>query len=69
MRSCTDCMGFVLITTERLHFHVLSLSEKELNEMKIGNLPNKELKVRLTKMFTELRGSVNKNSKRFKKEL
>ena len=37
--------------------------------MEIGNLPNKELKVRLTKMFTELRGRVNKNSKRFKKEL
>ena len=41
----------------------------ELNKLEIGNLPNKEFKVRVTKMFTELRGRVNKNSKQFMKEL
>ena len=48
-------------------FHFQKKLNKELNKMEIANLPNKEFTVRITKMFTELRGRVNKNSKQFKK--
>ena len=42
-------------------------SEKELNKVKISNLPDKEFKVMITKMLTKLRSRVDKHSKNFKK--
>ena len=43
-------------------------SEKDLNEMEISNPPDKEFKVMVIKMLTELRRRVNKHSENLNKE-
>ena len=40
-------------------------SEKELNEVEISNLPDKEFKVTIIKMFTELRRRMDEHSENF----
>ena len=45
------------------------LSEKELNETEISNLPDKEFKVMIIKMLTELWRRVDEHSENFNKEL
>ena len=40
-------------------------SEKELNEVEISNLPDKEFKVTIIKMFTELRRWMDEHSENF----
>ena len=44
-------------------------SEKELKEMKIRNLPDKELKVMILNMFTELRRKMEEHSENLNKEI
>ena len=43
-------------------------SGKELNETEISNLPNKEFKIMIIKMFTNL-GRMDEQSESFNKEL
>ena len=42
-------------------------SGKELNEMEISNLPDKEFKVKVIKMLTKLRRIMDEHSENFKK--
>ena len=44
-------------------------SEKEVNEVEISNLPNKEFKVMIIKIPSELRKRMNEHSENFNKEL
>ena len=44
-------------------------SEKELNEVEISNLPDKEFKVTIIKMFTELRRRMDEHSENVNKEI
>lgn len=44
-------------------------SEKELKEMKIRNLPDKELKVIILNMFTELRRKMEEHTENLNKEV
>ena len=44
-------------------------SEKELNEMEISHLPNKQFKVMILKMLTELRRRMDEHNKNFNKKL
>ena len=44
-------------------------SEKELNKGEISNLPNKEFKVIIKKMLTELRRRIEEHSEKFNKKL
>lgn len=44
-------------------------SEKELNEVEISNLPRKEFKVTILKIFTELGKRMDEHSKNFNKKL
>lgn len=42
--------------------------EEELNEMEMRNLPDKEFKVKIIKMLSELRRRMDEYSDKFKKE-
>lgn len=44
-------------------------SEEKVSEVEISNLPDKEFKVIIIKMLKELRGRMEKHSKKFHKEL
>ena len=44
-------------------------SEKDLNKIEINNLPDKEFKVIIIKMCTELGKRMEENSENFNKEL
>ena len=44
-------------------------SEKELNEMEISNLPDKELKVMVIKMLTKCMRRMEEHSENFNNEL
>ena len=44
-------------------------SEKELNKTKISNLPDKEFKVMVIKILTELRKGMEEHSENFHQEL
>lgn len=44
-------------------------SEKELKEMKIRNLPDKQLKVIILNMFTELRRKMEEHTENLNKEV
>ena len=44
-------------------------SEKELNEVEISNLPRKEFKVTILKIFTEHGKRMDEHSKNFNKKL
>lgn len=44
-------------------------SEKELNKVEISNLPRKEFKVTILKIFTELGKRMDEHSKNFNKKL
>ena len=44
-------------------------SEKELNEIEISNLPDKEFKVMVIKMLTELRRRMDEYIENFNKEI
>ena len=44
-------------------------SEKELNKIEISNLPNKEFKIMIIKMFTKLGRKMDEHSENFNKEL
>ena len=43
-------------------------SEKELNEMEISNLPDKDLKIMVIMMLTTPGSRMNKHSEKFNKE-
>lgn len=43
-------------------------SEKELNKMKIKNLPNEKFKILVLKMFPELGRRIDKHSEAFNKK-
>ena len=43
-------------------------SEKELNETEISNLPEKEFKIMVIKMLTELGRRMEEHSEKFNKE-
>jgi len=43
-------------------------SEKNLNEMEISNLPNKEFKVLVIKMSTELKRRMHKHNENFNRD-
>lgn len=55
---------YVLQTKERD-----KISEKELNAMEISNLPDKEFKVLVIKMLTELRERMDELSENVNKEI
>lgn len=42
--------------------------EKDFNNMQISNLPNKELKVMVIKMLTQLRRRIDEHSENFNRE-
>ena len=44
-------------------------SENKLSEMEISNLPDKEFKVMVIKMFTELRRRMYEHSENFSKKI
>ena len=44
------------------------LSEKDLNEMEISNVPNKKFKVMVIKMLTNLGRRMDEHTKNFSKE-
>ena len=44
-------------------------SEKELNKIEISNLPNKEFKIMIIKMFTKLGRKMDEHSENFNKHL
>ena len=43
--------------------------EKQLNEVEIGNLPEKEFRIRIVKMIQNLRKTMGKTQEMFSKDL